>query len=50
VSYYDAFVATMQARFADVEELMRVAADAAMGAADRFAAPSATRTDPTGSA
>jgi hypothetical protein len=39
VSYYDAFVATMQARFADAEELMHRAADAAvaMGAADSFA-------------
>ena len=39
VSYYDAFVATMEARFADAEELMHQAADAAvaMGAADSFA-------------
>ena len=39
VSYYDAFVATMQARFADAEKLRHKAADAAvaMGAADSFA-------------
>jgi len=39
VSYYDAFVATMQARFADAEELMHKSADiaVAMGAAGRFA-------------
>jgi DNA-binding SARP family transcriptional activator len=39
VSYYEAFVATMEARFADAEELMHQAADAAvdMGAADSFA-------------
>ena len=39
VSYYDAFVATMEARFADAEELMHKAADVAvaMGAADSFA-------------
>ena len=39
VTYYEAFVATMEARFADAEELMHKAADVAVavGAADGFA-------------